>query len=227
MKVIDIRHLGSGNVFTWTREYLYSYLTSGKQSVLQTPHIMAAFHEIDRKDFIPNEFKDKAYQDIDIEIGHGEVLTRPSVLAQQIELLRPEKGGTYLDLGTGSGYFSMLLGFIAGPKGKVISIERVQWLWEMARSNSSNYKDINNISFLYRDGTDGLLQYAPYNGIHVSYAMKTIPESLKQQLSPDGGILVVPTHKNDLRVIERNGEDDYTEEIIPGFIFKEGRSGVA
>lgn len=226
MKVIDIRHLGSGNVFSWSKDYLYSYLTSGKQAVLRTPNIMAAFHEIDRKDFIPHEYKDKAYEDAEIDIGHGEVITRPSVLANQMELLSPKAGGTYLDIGTGTGYFAMLLGFIAGPKGKVISVERVQWLWEMARSNSSSYKDVNNITFLYRDGSDGLLQHSPYNGIHVSFSMKNISESLKSQLNPEGGILVVPTSNKDLRVIERNG-DEYTEEIIPGFIFQEGKSGVA
>lgn len=226
MKIVDIKTLGSGTAFVWTREYLYNLLTKSKNAPLYSPKIMAAFQYLDRKDFIPEEFKDKAYQDIDLEIGYGENFTRPSTLAQIAELLKPKQGGKYLDIGTGTGFLAMVLGFVSGQTGKIVSIERVQWLWELARKNSTKYRDINNVSFLYRNGLEGLPQQAPYDGIHISFAIDNLPETLKMQLNPNGGILVYPTLENELKVIERMGED-YIEEIVPGFIFKEGKVGVA
>ena len=213
-------------MFQWTREYLFDLLTKGKNPPLYSPAIIAAFQNLDRKDFIPQEYKSKAYEDLDLEIGHGENFTRPTTLAQMAELLKPKTGGTYLDIGTGTGYFAMILGFVAGPSGKVITMERVQWLWELARANSTKYKDVNNISFLYRNGNEGLANQSPYDGIHISFAMPTVSESLKMQLNKDGGILVYPTTDGNINVIERNG-DDYMEEIVPGFVFNEGKEGVA
>ncbi len=227
MKIIDIRKVGSGGVFTWTREYLFQYLTKSKNSILTSPKIIAAFNEIDRADFVPSDLKNKAYEDIELKIGNNEELTRPSVIAQMLELISPKEGGKYLDIGTGTGYFAMLLGFVIGERGRVYTLERFQWLWEMARSSSTKYKDINNITFLYRDGLLGLKEQAPYDGIHISFAMNEVPLEIKMQLNQEGAKLVVPTTNMDLRVIERVGIEEFTEEIIPGFIFKEGKAGIA
>ncbi|MCA9386553.1 class I SAM-dependent methyltransferase [Candidatus Dojkabacteria bacterium] len=226
MKIIDVKNLGTGKVFQWTREYLFEFLTKSRNAPLYTPTVMAAFQHLDRRDFIPNEIKDKAYEDIELEIGHNEHFTRPSTLAQVAELIKPKAGGSYLDIGTGTGYFAMILGFVAGSSGKVVTIERIQWLWELARVNSTKYKDINNVTFLYRNGIEGLPQQAPYDGIHISFAIEEPSDTLKMQLNPNGGIMVYPTTDNEIKVIERMG-DDYTEEIIPGFVFSEGKAGIA
>lgn len=226
MKIIDIKAIGSSTVFSWTKDYLFKVLTTGKNPPLTTPIIMAAFNQLDRRDFLPADLKSRAYEDIDTPIGHGESFTRPTTLATIAELIQPKPGGTYLDIGTGTGYFALLLGFIAGQNGKVFTVERVQWLWELARSSSTKYRDITNVVFLYRDGSVGLPEQAPFDGIHVSFALPAIPETLKVQLNPNGGRLVAPTTNMDLRLVERNGAE-YTEEIIPGHVFKEGKVGKA
>ncbi len=226
MKIIDIRKVGTGNVFAWTKDYLFQYLTQSKNAPVKSPKLIAAFNYVDRADFVPAEVKNRAYEDSELNIGNNEDLTRPSIIAQMLELLNPKEGGKYLDIGTGSGYFANLLGFAIGSEGRVYTIERVQWLWEKARKSATKYKDIKNINYLYRDGMEGLAGQAPFDGIHISFAVKDIPDNLKMQLKPEGGRLVVPTVDMDLRVIERNGED-FTEEIIPGFVFKEGKAGVA
>lgn len=226
MKIIDVRDIGGSHVFSWTKEYLFEYLTKSKNAPLKNPKLIAAFNHIDRIDFVPSELKNRAYEDVELNVGHNEDMTRPSIIAQMLEYLEPKDGGKYLDIGTGTGYFALLLGFAIGQNGHVYSIERIQWLWEMARSSSTKYKDINNVTFLYRDGLEGLMQQAPFDGIHISFAMDSVPENLKMQLSSNGGKIVMPSKNMDLRVVERNGED-FTEEIIPGFVFKEGRTGVA
>jgi protein-L-isoaspartate(D-aspartate) O-methyltransferase len=226
MKIIDVGHLVKAGVFQWDRDYLFKYLTTGRDPVLTNSKIITAFRNIDRAEFLPYKLKDQAYQDIDLDIGYGENITRPSIIGEMLELLRPKTGGKYLDIGSGTGYFAMLLGFVVGPQGKVFSLDRIQWLWEQCRQNAAKYKDITNVSFLYRDGMEGLIQQAPFDGIHISFSMPQVSETLKNQLSPDRNILVMPTTNHDIRVLERNG-DDFVEEIVPGYVFKEGRAGVS
>lgn len=216
----------TGAVFSWDKNYLFKVLTEGKHAPITLPNVALAFRNIDRADFVPFKLKEQAYQDLDLDIGHGEKFTRPTVLAKMVNLLEPNEGGSYLDVGTGTGYFAILLGFLAGPSGKVFTLERVQWLWEQARQNASHYKKINNIKFLYRDGMSGLPEQAPYDGIHFSFSIENVPLGLKMQLKV-GAKMIVPGKDYNIRVIKRMGQEDFEEEIIPGIILQEGKEGVA
>lgn len=226
--MVDIKQFGGANLFKWDKDYLFRVLTSGKTPPISDPKLAMAFRQIDRKDFVPEKLQDSAYMDVDLDIGFGERFTRPTVLAQMASLLVLRPGGNYLDIGTGSGFFACIMGFMAGPEGHVYSLERVQLIWERARSNYVKYKEmLKNIDFLYRDGMEGLPQKAPFNAIHVSFAMDSVPQHLKMQLSQEGGKMVLPTKDNDLRLITRVDRENYEEEIIPGFIFNPGKEGLA
>lgn len=224
--MIDINSLGSGKMFAWSKEYLVKVVSTGVNPIVTDPIIINALLKIDRKDFIPETLQPKSYMDIELDIGYGEKINKPTIIAQMISLLKPRVGGKYLDLGTGAGYVAIVLGFIAGSTGSVFTMERVQWLWEQARSNSAKYPEVRNVNFLYRDGAQGLVSKAPFDGIHVSFAMEAVPEELKRQLKVDGGRLVCPTTDMNLRVIERKGIEEFEEEIIPGFIFDPVKLGV-
>lgn len=224
---MKIKTFGAGAVFKWTKEYLIKVLTQSKKPIVSDPMIVNALNKIDRQDFLPDTLKPQAYNDVELDIGYSQVLNKPTVIAQMIALLKPKYGGRYLDIGTGTGYSAMLLAFVAGEEGHVYSIERVQWIWEQASINARKYSSINNIDFLYRDGTEGLPQKAPFDGIHIAFAMENIPDALKMQLKVNGGRLVCPTTDMNLKVIERKGIDEYEEEIVPGFIFDKAQHGLA
>lgn len=225
--MINVSSLGSSKVFSWTKEYLVKLLTTGKNPIVTDPTMISALTNIDRANFVPSQFKNQAYSDLELDIGYGEKLTKPTVVAQMIALLKPKFGGKYLDIGTGTGYSAALLAFVAGDQGHVYTIERVQWLWEMARTNIGRYHDLRNIDFLYRDGLEGLVNQAPFDGIHIAFAVKEVPEKLKMQLKVGDGRLVCPTEDMNLRIIERTGVDQWTEEIVPGFVFGSGKEGLA
>ncbi|MEP7104180.1 MAG: protein-L-isoaspartate O-methyltransferase [Candidatus Dojkabacteria bacterium] len=224
---IKINPYGTANVFSWTKEYLLSVLISGKSAILTDPLLINAFRTVDRKDFVPEKTANMAYGDYEIDIGYSEKLNKPTIIAQMLSYLSPMFGGKYLDVGTGSGYTAAILGFCAGDAGKVYSIERVQWIWEMARLNLKKYPNLKNIELLYRDGSEGLIQKAPFNGIHIAFADDEIAERLKMQLSTEGGILVHPTTSNDLKIITRNDIESFEEKIVSGFIFDKLKVGVA
>ena len=102
--MIDLTAFGNSSIFSWTKEYLIKVLTTGKNPVLSDPILVNALNFIDRKDFVPRDFEKKAYSDIEIDIGYGEKLTEPTIIAQMLALLKPKYGGKYLDIGTGTGY---------------------------------------------------------------------------------------------------------------------------
>jgi protein-L-isoaspartate(D-aspartate) O-methyltransferase len=223
--MIDLNAYGTAQVFAWSKEYLLNVLITGKNPIVTDPVLINALKRIDRKDFVPYQLESKAYTDVELDIGYNEKLNKPTVIAQMLALLKPKYGGKYLDIGTGTGYSAMVLGFVAGDIGQVYSIERIQWLWEAARKNGSKYPDVKNVKFLYRDGMEGLIQQAPFDGIHIAFALDQVPENSKQQLRV-GGILVCPTTNMDLRVVHRESVEDFTEEIVPGVIFDKGKTGV-
>lgn len=222
---MNIQNKGTSAVFKWTKDYLFQVLTGGKSPILTNPKLIAAFRAVDRADFVPPSVADKAYIDMDIDVGYGEQLTRATFIGTMLQHLNPKMGGTYLDIGTGTGYAATILSAVAGKTGKIYSIERIQWLWEMARDFNRKYRDIGApIQFLYRDGKDGLVNFAPFDGIHVAFGVEQVPENLKMQLSLDGGILVIPTLNYDIRVIERRG-NEFLEEIVPGVHISQGKEG--
>jgi len=228
INALNSKLVGTGMVFQWTKEYMVKVLTTGKNPIVTDPLLINALQKIDRQDFVPELLRKQAYADVELDIGYGEKLTKPTAIAQMLALLKPTYGGKYLDIGTGTGYAAIILGFVAGDQGHVYTIERVQWLWEMARDNSKKYQDVvKNVDYLYRDGIEGLLAKAPFDGIHITFALKEIPQNLLTQLKPNGGRLVVPTEDMNLKVIERKGLEEYEEEIVPGFLFDGYKEGIA
>lgn len=226
---MDMTNHGSSSPFKWTHERLLNFLITGRNPILYDPLLINAFRVIDRKDFVPEKYQDLAYHDRSLPLEYEEIMTSPITLAKMLQILGPLPGKKYLNLGTGSGYLSALLGAVAGSTGKVYSLERVQWLWEQARQNVRKYPSINNLEILYRDGHDGLIDKLPYDGIIVSFIMPEIKDSLVMQLQ-NGGKLIYPDQGHKLHLIERVTEDDFLEEEIPDFSayhFGEGKLGVA
>ena len=225
--MININPYGTANVFSWTKEYLLSVLISGKNPILKDPLLINAFRTIDRKDFVPEKQSNLAYGDYEVDIGYSEKLSKPTIVAQMLSYLAPKYGGKYLDIGTGTGYTAALLGFCAGDAGKVFTIERVQWIFENAKLDLKKYPSIKNVELLYRDGSDGLIHKAPFDGIHIAFVDDNISNNLKVQLKPDGGILVHPTSDGNLKIIKRTGIEEYTEELVNGFVFDKSKMGTA
>jgi len=124
--MINIKtNFGSG-VFTWTKEYMIQLLTTGKNPVVTNPLLINALTEIDRADFVPERLKRQAYIDVELNIGFGESLTKPTTLFLMLNKLNPDVGQKILDLGSGTGYSATILGHIASKTGSVFSLERVQ-----------------------------------------------------------------------------------------------------
>mgnify|MGYP005698771459 CR=1 FL=1 len=223
--ISNIDSYGGSNVFSWSHGHLYTVLTSGSNPIVRNALLKKALKKVQRDDFVHDAHSGIAFQDTEVHIHKGETLTKPTVVAQMLELLHLKEGGRYLDIGTGSGWLASLIGEAIGPKGTCYTIERIESIARSAALNLKKYPELNNVVVIHRDGSNGLPEYAPYDGIHLSIAFKEVPEILKKQLKL-GGKLVIPRVNNQLHQIIRISEDEYRETVHEGYFFDEMKEGV-
>src|SRR5450830_1043363 len=96
--------------------------------------ISNAFNEIDRVDFVPNDQKSRAHLDIPLPIGHGQTISQPYTVRRMLEWLDARAGDIILDVGSGSGWTTVLLSFIVGPDGVVYAVERIPELLKFGKA---------------------------------------------------------------------------------------------
>jgi protein-L-isoaspartate(D-aspartate) O-methyltransferase len=169
---------------------------------IKDKRILSAFSVIPREEFIPAEYKDSAYEDYPIGIGCGQTISQPYIAALMTELLFLQGNERVLEIGTGCGYQSAILSVLCE---EVFTIERIPELAESARKIFDKL-GFNNISVIIKDGSLGLKEFAPYQGIIVTCAAPDVPKALKQQLA-DNGRLVAPVgsrHSQELVLIEKS-----------------------
>ena len=151
---------------------------------------LTAFEQIDRKEFIPEDMKNAAYQDMPLPLLRGKTISQPTTVMIMTHALELEPGEKIFEVGTGSGYQAAIIAGIVGPKGKVITTEVVPELVSFAKKNLRN-AGISNVSVFEEDGSNGMKSEAPFDKIIITAACKEFPKPLIEQLKPNG-IIVGP-----------------------------------
>jgi protein-L-isoaspartate(D-aspartate) O-methyltransferase len=175
-----------------------------------------AFDKIGRLNFVPAELAGSVDVDAPLPIGFGQTISQPTTVKMMLRWLEVEPGNKILDIGSGSGWTSALLGYLAGPSGKVYAVERIPELVEFGRENCRRF-GCKNVKFYQAGKHYGLPKAGLFDRILVSAAADRLPEELLEQLKI-GGKLVIPV-RNDILEIEKTSETDYQTEIHPGFVF--------
>ena len=165
--------------------------------------VLKAFAETPRHLFVPAAVRHRAYDDTALPIGNGQTISQPFTQARYLEALKLRGRERVLEVGTGSGYQTALLGALAE---QVFSVERVPSL-ALAAQQALRAAGVANVSVLVGDGTLGWSAYAPYDAIVVAAGGPEIPPPLVEQLAPTGRLLV-PLGKRGaqtLTLVERDG----------------------
>jgi len=179
--------------------------------------VLDAMLRIPRHEFVPERYRDQAYEDHPLPIGEGQTISQPYIVVLMLAALRLSPADKVLEIGTGSGYVTALL---AELTAQVISIERHAALADAARDlfASMGYR---NVRVITGDGTRGFREAAPYDAIIVSAAAPELPQELVAQLA-EGGRMIIPVGSIDsqqLQFIEkRNGQFQITLRELCRFV---------
>jgi len=166
---------------------------------MDTP-VAEAMRAVPRAHFLPRAQRGSAGLDQALEVGHGQTCSQPSTVVDMLELLDVRPGMRVLDVGSGTGWTTALLGHLVGPDGCVIGCEIVPALVEWGRENLAG----EGMSWTRIESATkhelGRPQNAPYDRILVSAMSDSLPYELVEQLAPEG-ILVIPVAGSMTRVI--------------------------
>ena len=182
---------------------------------IKTPRIINAFKNIDRKYFVPQDLTEYIYNDAPLPIGKDQTISQPTTVAIMLELLEAEEGDSVLDIGSGSGWTTSLLGLIVGEHGRVTGLERINELVDLGRKNLKQF-GFNHADIVRSEEELGLPEKT-FDAILVSASASEIPYKLLDQLNI-GGRLVIPV-RNSIFRFKKLSSTEIKKEEYPGFIF--------
>lgn len=194
--------------------------------------VLRAMSTVPRHLFVDAALVTQAYEDTSLPIGHGQTISKPSVIARMIGLLmdgnnaRRNGGlGQVLEIGTGCGYQAAVLALLAR---QVISIERLKALHDKARERVAPQRPLH-LRYLYADGMLGHAPGAPYDSIIAAAGGDALPDEWLVQLAV-GGRLVAPmreagSDRQTLMVVDRT-EQGFERHAFEGVRFVPLKSGL-
>jgi protein-L-isoaspartate(D-aspartate) O-methyltransferase len=176
---------GIGMTSQRTRDRMVARL---RENGIRDEAVLAVMASVPRHIFVEEALASRAYEDTALPIGFEQTISQPFVVARMIEAMRAHKPlENVLEIGTGCGYQAALLARLAR---EVYSVERIAGLLEKARSNLRALR-LSNLRLVHGDGSQGLPEAAPFDGIIVAAAASRVPEAVLQQLAL-GGRMIVP-----------------------------------
>jgi protein-L-isoaspartate(D-aspartate) O-methyltransferase len=202
---------GSGSGFERARERMVERQLRRRD--IHDERVLEAMGAVPRERFVPEELRDRAYDDGALPIGHRQTISQPWVVAATCQALDLTGDERVLEIGTGSGYSTAVLARLAR---EIHSIERIGELAEQARAALEGL-GVDNVEVIVGDGSRGLAEAAPFDAIAVHAASPEAPHSLLAQLA-DRGRLVVPIATDSADMLtrfERTGDELHQETIGP------------
>jgi protein-L-isoaspartate(D-aspartate) O-methyltransferase len=203
------------------RKVLIDYL---RETGISDVRVLAAMAAVPREQFVPATLRHQAYEDYPLEIGEGQTISQPSVVARITQLAEVTPRDRVLEIGAGSGYQAAVLAQLARF---VFTVERLPRLAETARSRLAEL-GYRNVSVQVMDGTLGWRAQSPFDVIVVSAAAPAIPKALVEQLT-EGGRLVIPIgelrRQELVRVVRRGGLFEDSRHGAATFVPLVGRDG--
>ena len=185
----------------------YTGVSSIDQSVVN------ALRRVDRSEFVPEEQRRFAFANQPLEIGHGQTISQPFIVALMTHVLELESTDDVLEIGTGSGYQAAILAVLVE---NVYTIEIVE---PLAREAESRLEDLGyeNVAVRVGDGWFGWPERAPFDKIMVTAVAPKLPPELIAQLKV-GGKMVLPVGDYDgyqeLVLVEKTSESELERRVI-------------
>lgn len=155
-------------------------------------NVLKAIESLNREHFLKGVFAQRAYEDTPLPIECGQTISKPSVVGIMTQALQVTTRDKILEIGTGSGYQTAILSKLAR---RVYSVERFKPLYDEARLIFKKL-NLNNITPIWGDGSQGIVEQQPFDRIIVTAAAEDPPPILLNQLKV-GGIMIIPVGQSD------------------------------
>jgi protein-L-isoaspartate(D-aspartate) O-methyltransferase len=173
--------------------------------------VLAAMDAVPRHEFVPAEFRERAYEDAPLPIGDGQTISQPYIVAAMTAALRIKAADRILEIGTGCGYQAAILSRLGN---EVFSVERRP---KLAAEASKRLGELGyaNVHVHCGDGSLGLPEFAPFDAILVAAAAPSVPKPLLAQLA-EGGRMILPVGDEEnqvLQLIEKLGNTILTNTL--------------
>ena len=192
---------------------------------INDPRVLAAFESIPRHLFVPEESRMWAYEDCPHQIGFGQTISQPYIVAYMTQSLGLTGTEHVLEVGMGSGYQAAI------PSCLVREVHTIELIPSLADRASHTLADlgVTNVFIHIGDGSQGWAESAPYDAIIVTAAAPRVPKSLLDQLADDGRMIlpVGPSGYQELELWRRAGDSLSHETLLPvAFVPLRGKEGV-
>jgi protein-L-isoaspartate(D-aspartate) O-methyltransferase len=151
------------------------------------PRVLNALQNVPREDFVPDQYRDLAFVDMNIRLDHDQVMMQPNLEARLLQELAPTTSDLVLEVGTGSGYMTALLASLAG---RVESVDIFPDFIESAREKLAAH-DFTNLVLRDGDAARGWSGEAPYDAIILTGSLPTLPSAFAENLAPGGRLIAV------------------------------------
>ena len=186
-------------------------------------NVLSAIEKVPREIFIPDNFRNQAYENIALPIGNEQTISQPFIVALMTEKLELNKKHKVLELGTGSGYQCSILSMLSR---RVYTIERIKSLLVNAENNFKKLR-LTNIVTKHDDGNNGWLEQIPFDRIIFTAATKVISDEIFDHIN-DNGIIIAPIIKGNKQILKKflKIDNKIVEEDITNVLFVPNLKGV-
>ncbi|MHB8454387.1 MAG: protein-L-isoaspartate O-methyltransferase family protein [Acidiferrobacterales bacterium] len=176
------------------------------------PHVLELLAHAPREDFVPERFRNLAFADMGLPLGRGQVMMAPKLEARLLQALEITARDRILEVGTGSGYMTLLL---ASLGSHVYSVD-ITPEFKMKAAIKLAAHGITNVTLEVGDAAQGWNRHQPYDAILLTGSVPILAETFRQSLAI-GGRLVAIVGKSPVMeavLIRRPGPDSFTEESL-------------
>ncbi|MFQ5935010.1 MAG: protein-L-isoaspartate O-methyltransferase [Acidiferrobacterales bacterium] len=171
--------------------------------------VLGLIHGSPREDYVPEQYRNLAYADLSIPLGHGQIMMAPRLEARLLQELAIRPTDRILEIGTGSGYMTSLL---AALGEHVYSVEIIPELESRARGKLAAH-NVKNVTIESGDGASGWDQHAPYDAILITGSLPLLPDSFRSSLALGGRLaaIVGTAPVMEAKLIQRLGSESWTQ----------------